>query len=496
MNSCLCNEAVGLQYRWMRETPQLRKDLINWTLLYSIIEEQSHEIANHFDGAFEVKDFLQSKKGALGRRYKRAADAMRRNGFDFVKDSEITLHVKDEDYNLEPEEVKIKNPRPIMGRDPKFNIIFAKYVTDYEKALYQCKGITCGLDHAAVGDAFRDMQCGEALIKGDDNVIKFDWGYVEGDATSYESSQRDLTLFIQYAKMRRVFELTNYGDLKEFDEVFACKTKKTGKSLNGLKFSFDWCRGSGDMDTTSGNTDINSTTTEYFIRHNKGKRPDELVDTYAWFGIDAKILIRYDYHDVGFCSGKFIRVNQNDFHYVHDLHKLLRSLPVMHNKDFASHLDTFYHSLGYMYSVVYKGVPIYDEIAEFLMSCKKGKHYVDMGVLKQKYGLSSAFSANHDSHHIIDRQLALREIMLAFDFSPSEVGALRSFLSKDLKFPEEYCKKKKPVRGQRISDEYNDLFVHLENKGQLSEDMLKFRQFYHDAYNKFKAFLNTHVEVR
>lgn len=501
MSSCIHNETVGLYYRWMRETPTPQPRKIDQLRLARIVDKTANEIARHFDATpFDLKNFLKKKRGKLGVRYSRAVKDLIKNGFDFEKDSKISSFTKNELYLLNATE-DVKKPRIIMGRDPKFNLFYSAFVEKYEEALGCIKGVTCCMDFKDVGEAFRDLERGECLVKGDDNVINMGDVYVEGDATSYESSQRAIALEIEYKLMRSVFEKFFPELIEQFDDLFACKTHKTGKTLNGLKFDFRYCRGSGDTDTTSGNTGINKVTTEYFIEENLGRSPCDYVNTYALFGIDAKLEIRTNYHDVNYCSGKFIKVNARDFHYVQDLRKLMRRVQFCINDQFYDHLDTYYHSIGYMYTILYKGIPLYQDLGRHLMSCKN-KGFVDVRALEAHYGAHNAFQWHQkrvdfqfrEKHNLlydidslpfdtyIDTDLVRREMAAVFDMSCAEYDAYMRTFSVSLRFPAEVCK---PIRAPRSSpvDPYE---VDLVAAYQLPVLPIKYRRYRKDYQTAWK----------
>jgi len=499
----------------MRETPTPQPKSIDWARLNRIIEKVADEIASHFDNTpFNLSSFLKKKRGRIGQRYKRAVQSVLKDGFDYYKDSKISLFVKNEAYLLE--EDTVKKPRCIMGRDPKFNLFYAAYVEKFEEALGCCRGVTCCMDHQDVGRTFRDMQDYECMVKGDDNVIKFPWGYIEGDATSYESSQRLIALAIEYNGMWRVFDKCNYGNLEDFEKLFCVKTLKRGESLNGLKFEFEFCRGSGDLDTTCGNTFINKVTTEYFSETNIGRGPNELINTYAYFGIDAKLECRFDYHDVGYCSGKFIKINHVDFMYVQDLNKLLRRIQLVLNDDFLEHVDTYYYSLGYMYSVLYANIPIYKELASYLMTAKRGKSYVETAALESHYGAHNAFiwhkkradPVYQDQHSLLQGRdiltdfspernegLILSELMLAFDMGMPYINALQNLFSQPLYIAPQFCKHFKPKRGCKVDPDDVNLIAAYVLPANLPHRYQTFKKQYATAKYKFRVFLSTEEDV-
>jgi len=470
MAQCVHNDIAGFRYRWTRETPEPRLKDINWVLLGECVEDLVVEICQHFDNTpFDLNKFLKSKTGSVGVRYARAVRDTAHRGFEYERDSKIKGFSKIEGYDEEGyvEDEDVKKPRGILGRDPKFNLQYARYVPAFEEALGCVRGVTSCLDHKECGMAFRDLKEGECLVNGDDNVVRGLGGFIECDGTSYESSQRDIVLAIEYLVMSEVFRRCGYGNNSEFLDLFSAKCWKYVETSNGFRIVFDWCRGSGDLDTKTGNTLINKITTEYFMRHNKGRDVGQYENTFALFGLDMKIIVRRDYHDVSYCSGKFIKVNALDYVYVQDLTKLMSKIGKVINADFSEKLGTYYKSLGYMYMVLYKDIPIYEDLGRWLMTCSGER--VDIEVSTQSYGLQQAYKwhkkrSEEDFKNAckpnqpgpfngsFDTGLIRRELVMSFDVSCAELEALDRTFQTTLSFPPEFNKPHKVKRNARAPE--------------------------------------------
>jgi len=472
MNSCLCNEAIAYRYRWCRPTPKFRRDKIDHQILSSIKRQLVVDIREHFDNEpFSVLRFLKSKTGALGRRYMRAAEEIIRDGFDLQRDSNVKAFIKNERY------FELKKPRAIMGRNPKFNIFFAKFVTAIEQAFYKVKGVTAAMNYSQVGDAFASMREGDFLVKGDDNVMQLLGFKVEGDATSFESSQRPEAMQLEYDICKSVFEDMGFDDLDQYTDLFATTALKSGRFPNGYVFEHMWTNGSGEMNTTLRNTILMYIAVRYFLIVNKGRPHDQLEDTFSYFGFDMKLIVRHNDHDVGFCSGKFIKVNANKTFFVADLHKTLRSVGVMINKDFDNHLDTYYYSLGRMYTALYAGIPIYEDLGKWLMTCARSQTRLNTKAFEHIYSGHQEFKLRPTYNFDVDEVIVRSELIQCFDISPAEFEALKSHFSTALVFPDEHCKHRRPPRPVKYLNRYGefDIIAHFNHAPPTDDRVVRFR---------------------
>jgi len=395
---------------------------------------------------FESQTFLSSKKGKLRQRYKNALDKIINRGFDCARDSDISAFVKNERYYEQG-----KSPRMIMGRNPIFNWYYAQIVEPIEKAFFQLPQVANACDYAACGEKFSKL-VGE-------------W-FVENDMSKFEASQRAEVLDFEYLVYKGVLPTHMHEFLKK---IFALKLHKKGHTNCGIKFVFDYCRGSGDMDTSLGNGILNYIATQYFLIKNfcphctfdncrepncktfkfvlKGDdsymsvpRFSEPKNYYQSFGFDAKLIVRKHWTDVEFCSGHFVQVMPGKFYYVQKLKKLISSLTTCINDDIIRNgwVAHYYKSLGMMYKVLYKGIPIYEDIADFLIESN-----VRAGLninLVSSYNLLESFKSEHVDVEV-DHDLAYSSVMMVNDLSVPELEAIKTyFRSHKLQLPEQMTK--------------------------------------------------------
>jgi len=452
MRNCHHNDVVALHNRYLRETPKVTCDL---KLVSKLTSEFIEQIKPHFSGKISAFEFLSEKKGALGARYSEATREIVRNGFDINRCNDIKMFIKNEKYS------ELKPPRAIMGRNPMFNIAYGQYTVPIEHAMMQLPQFTKGKNFLDRGTMFSEL-VGE-------------W-YLENDYSKYESSQR---LVILDTIEKKIFRELYPGDAFIM-ALYEAKLMKKGVTSNGVKFQFIGCRGSGDMDTGLFNSVLNWIACRYFeIKNNfpwsgkfivdgddgvlklpRGK--EMLTNTFESFGFEAKLEIRRDYHDVNFCSSKFVQVSPGVYYQVQDLNKLLNNTQFMINSNFESSLVDYYCSLGFMYNVLYPGFPVYSAFAKYLQSC--GFSYLKREMIESThYGASMAFSASKNLTFSIDEDLLRAEIQLCFGFQHQEQRSMEKwFLSTKLQFPPEfslpYSPKIRSIREEFSEDVVNRMF--------------------------------------
>lgn len=395
---------------------------------------------------FNEKNFIKNKTGAVRRRYLRAKQDIERYGFDIEKDSDIQAFVKLERYFDET-----KSPRMIMGRNPKFNILYAQFIEPIERAFFQLPEVANGKDHHAMGEQFSEMasRCRT---------------FIENDMSKYESSQRFETLQWEYLYYFIIISRICPQLIPLLRRAYAACLKSKVKTNLGIMLAFIMCRVSGDLTTSLGNGIVNLITSIFNqvmntchpnycgldlctspgcrVRDIIVKGDDSVLGAnagqkfhnyYQYFGLDAKINFREDATSVEFCSGGFVESAPGRYIYVQKLQKLLESLTTCINEQAVEHgwVAQYYYSLGYMYKVVYRGVPVYEDIADFLLRTSRGKSMtvnLDLvAALGMNYNLNDAFRADH-AHVEIDKSMAYLGVSLLNQMDYGELQTIRDFL--------------------------------------------------------------------
>jgi hypothetical protein len=442
MRNCHHNDIAALHNRYLKETPKLT---ISSRIIAQYCDEFISLVRPYFTGKSSIHNFISGKKGKLRTRYLEALHKIKSDGFDLKKDSGIKMFIKNERYN------EVKPPRAIMGRDPKFNIMYSMYTTPLEEAMQHLPQIMKGENFLGRGKKFAAI------------MSKI---YAEIDYSKFEGSQRAKLLeLVEWYILKRL-----YPEDDLIRQLFKAKLAKDGTTCNGVKFSFFGTRGSGDMDTGLFNTILNWIACRRFEDYNntggKGRfivdgddgviginnENATFIDTAKSFGFDAKIFKRMDYHDVEFCSSKFIEISHGTYYQVQNVNKLLNNLQYVINTEFYESLPTYFGSLGFMYEKLYKDIPVYYEMAKFLTTCANS--YINTNMIEKfSYLASEAFKAK-ESDFKVDIPLCKAELSLCFKLDHVKINSLTSwFNNHSLRFP---CEVSKPYKC-RLRNRFADI---------------------------------------
>lgn len=417
MTSCVHNDIVGLRNRYLRDNPNgFTADV---TIIEKIVDELADKLRPHYNGKLSLHEFLDQKKGKLRRRYEDSARKVYENGFNVERHCDIQAFIKNEIYSEK------KPPRMIMGRDPRFNLIYGLFTTALEHAMVHLPEVSKGRNFKDRGKQFFKKIFGATIA--------------EVDFSKYESTQRlQILSLVELGLARR---LMCDGDYEVFRQCFITKMRKRGTTVNGTKFEFWYCRGSGDMDTGLFNTLITWVACRYFELINKTghfnficdgddnlmKIPvghPELVDTFAHFGFEAKLKLVGDYHDAEYCSGKFVQYAPGKFYYVQNLNKLMEQIRVFRKPQFNHCKGTYYHSLGYMYRVLYPNFPLYSSIAGFLMRIAPRRHVSTTMLNEINPSHCEAFQGSKDLELEFNRDVLEVELGMCFNMTSGEISRL------------------------------------------------------------------------
>jgi hypothetical protein len=424
MTPCYHNDVVGLRNRYLKTSQNdftADKNLIN-----KILDELAEKLRPHFSGPIPLTEFLEVKTGALRKRYEDAAKKTLTTGYSLAKNNRIKAFIKNELYD------ELKPPRMIMGREVQFNNIYGRFTTPLEHAMIHLPQISKGRNFWERGEQFREQVHGRWIL--------------ECDFSKYESTQRvEVLTLIELGLWRRLLTPGQYATIVP---IFIAKMRKDGATTNNTKFGFDFCRGSGDMDTGLFNTLITWVSCRYFeIVNNTGlgnfvcDGDDNLigvpmgmasyVNTHAHFGFDAKLILRTDYHDADYCSGKFLQYEPGRFIYVQNVNKMMHNLPVFRKTKFSHCIGEYYYSLGFMYKTMYSNLPLYSQIGDFLMSFTKTRKHVNFNIINEvNPAHAEAFKRTRDVQPVIfDETRTKVEIAMCFNLTTSEIDRLSKWYS-------------------------------------------------------------------
>jgi len=454
MSNCIHNQLESLGQRYLKITPEPQPKNLNFQLLDRIIEHLANEVSEFFNPEFNFQQYVRQKPGAVRRRFLKAYSQMCNGQRNISENSEIAAFVKNERYFEGG-----KSPRMIMGRDPKFIIIYCRFIARLEDAFFQLPQVANACDYVKCGDKFSKLynHCAHMF---------------ENDMSKFEATQRECLLGMEYLVYDKVLRKCGCtSEIEDLRTVFAAKCIKPVVTGDGIKAKFEWCRGSGDMDTSLGNGIINYISTMYFMIHNfcgqncklskcnckifdkfvlKGDDSygccpkSGLTNTYAWFGLDAKLIYRSDARNVEFCSGHFIRTASGRWTYVQKLRKLITSVSTCINPDIIKNGWTGHYlkSLGLMYLKLYSGVPIYEDFAKMLMTADDD-HGINTNLIEGvSYGAWEAFSKSGNSQAVDSCPETILDIAEHNDMPLAQLEALRKcFVCTRITLPQHHLRR-------------------------------------------------------
>jgi len=422
MRNCIHNEDIGLHNRYLKETPN---DTYDANIFNQCLDELVTELKKHWVAPLSLAESMSDKKGKLRKRYDDAARSVLEYGFNAKRDSTITAFVKNEIYN------ELKPPRMIMGRNPKFNLLYGLFTTALEHCMVKIPQFAKGKNFIERGKQFAELIFGAWIM--------------EGDFSKFEATQRKKLLEdVELGIWSRLLDDKQYYLI---EILFYMKMLKKGHTLNGLKFEFNWCRGSGDMDTGLFNSIISWIACRYFAIVNGIDKDKFTVDgddnlikiphgmtttinTFSLFGLDAKLILRKNYYDADFCSGKFIQYKPGEFIYVQNIRKIMNNVRVFRKTKFMHAKGDYYYSLGYMYSIMYPNFPLFSNLANCLMrigsSSSSRRRYINTRVLNELNPNYVDYFARLDktwADHLTqsDLQNIKLEMCMSFEMSLSEM---------------------------------------------------------------------------
>jgi len=391
-----------------------------------------------------INDIIDKLTGPLKARYVRAARMLLASGFN-SRVSKILAFIKNEDPGGD------KAPRLILGRDPRFTLLYQRFVSALEEAYFKVQKVTNADDFAKLGKKFSRIAEACATI-------------VENDMSKYESTQQLVTLLIEFDVNVQTMRKAGWSETQVFDYavLFAIKMEKVVISKNGVDVTFQYCRGSGDADTSLGNGEINCVSSTYFKCVNACplgyhckvdgsccsnddfdlvKGDDSVlgfikyidgpfINTYAEFGLDAKLVVHHNTWDVEFCSGKFVEYRAGQYIYVQKLTKLLHGLSrVINNRVVeGGHMAHYYATIGYMYAVLYKNLPVLSELGQCLMTV--GQYKVNLQLSNLSFNLVQAFKSSEGVYKLnVEYDTCMASLCLTMGLSIEDLTSLKRRLA-------------------------------------------------------------------
>lgn len=479
---CAHNEYDSLRHRYLRETRPIIANAVDWALLDRCIEELVGLLAKTYDPDYSVEQVFEKMDGRMTNRYRSAYNDLYdyRGNLDGI--AKVNMFIKTEDIlSADPE--FSKSARMIMGRDPRFTLVYAMFIDPIEEAMKGVPQYASGRDMFGMGELFFERVYGQWMAKT--------------DYSKFESSKRvDWIWNVEVEVCTRLMRRCGVSEsqIEDFCAMVMRKMVTNAYSMHGVKVRFNGCQISGDRDTKLFNSITNWILARFF-RHWHGLDPDQFIvmgddgghqlpagvynyyDTSAIWGFEIDFKVVEHYSDFEFCSSKFIQYKPGKFVMVQNLNKVLSKVGITLRGDLVGYLDDYYASLGYMYQIVYAGVPVYQELGDWLRGSVKGRHFVNLSLFSSggSRGLLDAFKAQHTPHEV-DKSLVMSELAMCFDFTYADYGKLLDYFKHPLRVPAVNCGRRKTtsVRVQLCAElvDPRDLVVFTTNANPWVADSL------------------------
>jgi len=285
--NCYHNEVRALVTRSLKPTPgpaeggraHLRRAF-----------EQIKRVASRYGGQqWGYDETAHSYTGALRRRYLEAKASLLDEGPVCSRDTKIKAFLKAEKVRLDV----VSKPRMIFPRSPRYNLHIASWLKPFEHWLWgnlKSGALSCVGNSRVVAKGLNQVQRANLIarkMRGFADCVVF-----EVDGSSFEAHITKEQLELEHSVYLKAYR----GD-SDLQKALSYQLFNKGKTFNGVKFSREGGRASGDFNTGMGNSLIMCAV----VTATMGvlKRPyDMLVD-----GDNALIFLSGK--DVDFVRGKF-----------------------------------------------------------------------------------------------------------------------------------------------------------------------------------------------
>lgn len=307
-SSCVCNDVISAVNRVVGEVPLPTRAGVR--MVRDAIKKLWHprQLA-----PLNLVDSLATFKGSKNKLYTKAYESLLVEPLR-EKDGRIKSFVKAEKFNSED---KVNpDPRMIQARDPRYNLHLACYLRGIEKELYGLK-----IDGLPV-----IVKCKNPRERAD--LLMQKWALMD-DAVcvSLDCSRWDKHVDKQMLDLEHEFYMSWYVGDDMLRRLLQMQRKNVCVTSNGVKYTVDGGRMSGDMNTASGNcllavADIVAAMKRLCIRRYQVicdgddllllvNRSDlarvkaELPGVYLLLGQELKVEnVAYELQDVIFCQSK------------------------------------------------------------------------------------------------------------------------------------------------------------------------------------------------
>lgn len=234
--NCTCNELISAVNRVIGVVPnpsdagirELRYECDRLTNRLGFVEP------------WHLQDVVNSFKGSRRKKYQLAYESLTVDPLT-ATDARISSFVKAEKFN--PEEKENPDPRMIQARSPRYNLVIAKYLRPIEHYIYNLSD-SQGVRMIAKGlnQADRASLLKEKFQMFDDPVC-----------FSLDASRWDKHVSKKVLEVEHRFYLRLHGGHPELDRLLKWQLKNKCVTSNGVRYTVDGGRMSGDINTALGN---------------------------------------------------------------------------------------------------------------------------------------------------------------------------------------------------------------------------------------------------
>lgn len=297
-----------------------------------------------------------------------------------TRDGRVKLFLKAEKWRLPPGE-RLKTARAIQFRGPRYNIMLAKYLAPLEERLYahlaspwnregvySSKGLTPNMRARQVRKLFQKHRQGAALCL---------------DHSRFDAHVSPVVLRSEHL----VYRMLCGGNRRLLTWLLKMQEVNRGTATHGTKYRVSGCRMSGDVNTALGNTVVNAFVLRAACADEKvdilvegddgiifGPREvllriqDTLSQRAEQMGFELKQKLVFCIEHIDYCSGGILPVGRVDALAVREWPKPLEldAYTARCVAESAAPAKAYSQAVGYWY--LYRGLPVYQAWAEFLLS--------------------------------------------------------------------------------------------------------------------------------
>lgn len=318
--SCVCNEAQALFNRHLVEVGPFVVD--NVTYSDSMREAYMKQVFEHLP----IPEYTKMSKYEMAMSYAGAKRRSYLKGYAELKSSpsmramtRIKMFVKAEKYPTA--DVGSKAPRAIQFRSASFNLLVGAHLKPYEHAMYQA--LTSNIGMRVVAKGLNNYQRAS-------NIVEASKHFRNPRYFLLDHSKFDAHVSVAHLKWlhRQYYRATKSKQLRWL--MHHC-IKNRGYTSNGIKYTVNGTRMSGDFDTALGNTLLNFAMIKSWLGAVKshilldGDDSVVVVETtqveelnrrlchFTKLGMNTKCELVKELHEVEFCRAKLLPVDPPRF---------------------------------------------------------------------------------------------------------------------------------------------------------------------------------------